>query len=80
MKSRLKHIIRLNIEDRQGNKRQILESGFLTLPKKILRKLLGEGSLIYILRSDESVSTIELVRRKNIENTQQATQREEDIS
>ena len=74
---KLRHIIRLNIEDHKGDKRQILESGFMSLPKKLLQKLFGEGSLVYILRPDESVDTVELVRRKSTENDTKDTKGKE---
>ena len=76
---KLKHTIRLNIEDRQGNKRQTMESGFMTLPKKILKKLFGEGALVYILRPDESVDTVELVLRKSTESNPKDTQGKENL-
>ena len=51
----------------------------MTLPKKILKKLFGEGALVYILRPDESVDTVELVLRKSTESNPKDTQGKENL-
>ena len=38
--------LKLNIEERKGHKKRIMEGGFAVMPNRILKWLFGENSMI----------------------------------
>ena len=57
---RLLHKVRINVADRHGHKQNILQSGHISIPKKLLTFLFGEFCEILVLTPGETVRGIEI--------------------
>lgn len=57
---KLKHKVRINIADRNGNKQNVLQSEHRSIPKRLLTFLFGEFCDVLVLTPGESVKGIEI--------------------
>lgn len=57
---RLKHKVRINIADRNGNKKKVLQSEHRSIPKRLLTFLFGEFCEVLVLTPGETVRGIEI--------------------
>ena len=57
---RLKHKVRINIADKNGNKQEVLQSEHRSIPKKLLTFLFGDFCEVLVLTSGETVQGIEI--------------------
>ena len=57
---KLLHKVRINIADRHGRKQQVLQSGHVSVPKRLLTLLFGEFCEILVLTPGETVQGIEI--------------------
>lgn len=55
---KLKHKVRINIADREGNKQEVLQSTHVRLPERLLRFLFGDWKQVLVLIPGESVEGI----------------------
>jgi len=56
---RLKHKVRINIADKNGNKQEVLQSEHRSIPKKLLNFLFGDFCEVLVLTPGETVQGIE---------------------
>ena len=57
---RLKHKVRINIADKNGNKQEVLQSEHRSIPKKLLTFLFGDFCEVLVLTAGETVQGIEI--------------------
>ena len=57
---RLKHKVRINIADKNGNKQEVLQSEHRSIPKKLLPFLFGDFCEVLVLTPGETVQGIEI--------------------
>ena len=57
---RLKHTVRINIADKNGNKQEVLQSEHRSSPKKLLTFLFGDFCEVLVLTPGETVQGIEI--------------------
>lgn len=57
---KLKHRVRINIADRNGCRQEVLQSGRMSIPKKLLTFLFGEFCEVLVLTPGETVQGIEI--------------------
>ena len=57
---RLKHKVRINIADKNGNKQEVLQSEHRSIPKKLLTFLFGDFCEALVLTPGETVQGIEI--------------------
>lgn len=57
---KLKHKVRINIADKNGNKQEILQSEHRSIPKKLLTVLFGDFCEVLVLTPGETVQGIEI--------------------
>lgn len=57
---KLKHRVRINIADRNGQKQEVLQSEHRSVPKRLLTFLFGESCEVLVLRPGKSVKSIEI--------------------
>lgn len=57
---KLKHKVRIKIADRKGDTQEVLESGRVRLPKKLLTFLFGEFCEVMVLTPGETVQGVEI--------------------
>lgn len=57
---RLKHKVRINIVDKNGNKQEVLRSEHRSIPKKLLTFLFGDFCEVLVLTPGETVQGIEI--------------------
>lgn len=57
---RLKHKVRINIVDKNGNKQEVLQSEHRSIPKKLLTLLFGDFCEVLVLTPGETVQGIEI--------------------
>ena len=57
---RLKHKVRINIADKNGNKQEVLQSEHRSIPKKLLTFLWGDFWEVLVLTPGETVQGIEI--------------------
>ena len=57
---RLKHKVRINIADKNGNKQEVLQSEHRSIPKKLLTFLFGDFCEVFVLTPGETVQGIEI--------------------
>ena len=55
-----KHTVRINIADRRGEKRRVLTSTRVSLPKRLIRFLFGDFCQVIVLAPGETVEGIEI--------------------
>lgn len=60
----LKHKVKINITDRRGNKKEVLQSGRIRLPRRLLKLLFGDFCEILVLTPGESVKGIEIEQER----------------
>ncbi|ARD98862.1 hypothetical protein V425_04205 [Lactococcus lactis RTB018] len=68
----MKHKVKINVTDVQGNKHQVLKGGVCTLPKKLLAWLLGENMDILVLTPCKSVQSVEIHEVKGGEDSDES--------
>ena len=68
----MKHKVKINVTDVQGNKHQVLKGGVRTLPKKLLAWLLGEDIDILVLTPSKSVQSVEIHEVKGGEDSNES--------
>ncbi len=56
----LKHRVCINVTDADGNRERVLKGGSLSLPRKLLRWLLGEQIELLVLTPGQSVTSVEI--------------------
>ena len=56
----LSHIVRVNIADKRGQKKEVLQSKQMSLPKKLLTFFFGDFCDILVLKPGDSVKGIEI--------------------
>ena len=56
----IKHRVRINVADRNGNQQNVLESRKLRVPQRILRLLFGDFCEVLVLTPDKSVQGVEI--------------------
>ena len=57
---KIQHKVRINIADRNGNKKEVLQSEHISLPKRLLTFLFGEFCEILVLKPGQTVQGIEI--------------------
>ena len=57
---KLKHKVRINIADKNGNKQEVLQSEHRNIPKKMLTFLFGDFCEVLVLTPGETVQGIEI--------------------
>ena len=57
---KLKHKVKINIADRDGNRQTVLQSESRSLPKKLLKLLFGEFCEVLVLTPGKTVQGIEV--------------------
>ncbi len=57
---KIQHKVRINIADRNGNKKEVLQSEHISLPKRLLTFLFGEFCEILVLKPGKTVQGIEI--------------------
>lgn len=57
---KLLHKVRINVADRHGRRQSVLQSGYLSIPKKLLTLLFGDFCEILVLTPGETVQGIEI--------------------
>lgn len=57
---KLKHKVRIKIADRKGGTQEVLESGRIRLPKKLLKFLFGDFCEVLVLTPGETVQGVEI--------------------
>lgn len=57
---RLKHKVRINIADKNGNKQEVLQSEHRCILKKLLTFLFGDSCEVLVLTPGETVQGIEI--------------------
>ena len=57
---RLKHKVRINIADKNGNKQEVLQSEHRSIPNKLLTFLFGDFCELLVLTPGETVQGIEI--------------------
>lgn len=57
---KLKHRVRINIADKNGNKQEILQSEHRSIPKKLLTFLFGDFCEVLVLTPGETMQGIEI--------------------
>jgi len=57
---KLKHKVRINIADKNGNKQEVLQSEHRIIPKKLLTFLFGDFCEVLVLTPGETVQGIEI--------------------
>ncbi|MGI5986422.1 MAG: hypothetical protein ACOX7O_11340 [Oscillospiraceae bacterium] len=63
---KLKHRVKIRIADRKGKTQDIIESGRIRLPKKLLTFLFGEFCEVLVLAPSKTVIGIEITKCKDI--------------
>lgn len=56
----IKHRVRINVADRNGNQQNVLESRKLRVPQRILRLLFGDFCEVLVLTPGKSVQGVEI--------------------
>lgn len=56
----LRHRVRINIADRNGRKQEVLQSGSVSLPKRLLTWIFGDFCEVLVLTPGETVRGIEI--------------------
>jgi len=62
----LSHIVRVNIADKCGQKKEVLQSKQMSLPKKLLTFLFGDFCDVLVLRPGDSVKGIEIKEMRGV--------------
>lgn len=57
---KLKHKVRINIADKNGNKQEVLQSEHRSIRKKLLTLLFGDFCEVLVLTPGETVQGIEI--------------------
>lgn len=57
---KLKHKVRINIADKNGNKQEVLQSEHRSIQKKLLTFLFGDFCEVLVLTPGETVQGIEI--------------------
>ena len=57
---KLKHKVKINIADKNGNKQEVLQSERRSIPQRILKLLFGDFCEVLVLTPGESVQGIEI--------------------
>lgn len=65
---KLKHRIKINIADRNGQKQEVLQSEHRSMPKRLLTFLFGEFCEILVLTPGETVQGIEIKEMRGESN------------
>lgn len=55
-----RHIVRINIASRRGDKQRVLTSTRVSLPRRLLRFLFGDFCQVLVLTPGETVDGIEI--------------------
>jgi len=63
--SKSRHIIKVNVSDCKGNKRNVLSGTTLRMPQRLMRFLFGEFAEILVLNPGASVEGIEIKEVKD---------------
>ncbi len=61
----MKHRIRINVADRQGNTEQILQSNKISIPKRLLKFLFGDFCEVLVLTPGQTVQGVEIFEIKD---------------
>ena len=56
----IKHRVRINVADRNGNQQNVLESRKLRVPQRILRLLFGDFCEVLVLTPGKCVQGVEI--------------------
>lgn len=56
----MKHKVTINVADRTGNKQSVLQSGTISLPKRLLAFLFGDFTDVLVLMPAASVEGVEI--------------------
>ncbi|MGX8705729.1 MAG: hypothetical protein ACSW8J_04030, partial [bacterium] len=56
----LKHQVRINIATRNGEREQVIQSGSLRFPQRLLRLLFGDFCDVLVLTPGQTVETVEI--------------------
>ena len=67
----LKHMIRINVTD-EKSKMQVLEGADRRLPKRLLRLLFGDFTMVYLLSPGQSVESVEIHEVKGGKENEQS--------
>ncbi len=57
---KLKHKVKIHVADRSGNKKEVLQSGHMKLPKRLLTWIFGDFCEVLVLTPGESVRGVEI--------------------
>ena len=55
---KLKHIVKINVTDRNGRKQEVLRTGHIRIPERLLTFLFGELRDAFVIMPSESVEGI----------------------
>ena len=61
----LKHRVRINIATRNGEREQVIQSGSLRFPQRLLRLLFGDFCDVLVLTPGQTVETVEIHEIRN---------------
>ncbi len=59
-----RHIVRINIASRRGDKQRVLTSTRVSLPRRLLRFLFGDFCQVLVLTPGETVEGIEINEKR----------------
>ncbi|MCP1638579.1 hypothetical protein J2T50_000272 [Streptococcus gallinaceus] len=65
----LKHRVRINMTDSDGNKQAVLRGGVRNIPRRIAQWLFGENLEILVLAPGQSVESVEIHEIRKGEDT-----------
>lgn len=63
----MKHRVIINVEKADGEKVPVVKGAIRYLPRKIVEWLFGEYTQVYLLKSGETVSSVDVVEVMNEE-------------
>lgn len=56
----MKHKVVINVTDKRGNRRRVLKGAQMSLPKKIIRWLIGDYTQIYLLKPGQTIESVDI--------------------
>ena len=66
----LKHKVQINVTSAKGKKQMVVKSGVRKLPKRIINFLFGEDAEILVMKTGDSVDSVEIKEMGGDENEQ----------
>ncbi len=60
----IKHKVVINVTDENGDTKEVLQGGQLTLPQKIIKLLFGDYRQVFLLNPGQSVQSVDVKELK----------------